>query len=90
MLANLAGGNPRLRCVPNYRAAVAHTAIRSAARHFYQPDSAHAVPLLAPTPPLEVPLGRLGACLRGCRFHIVHHGAANLLGAASGKQGAQA
>jgi len=78
MLADLAGGNPRLRCVSNYRPAVAHPAICSVAGHLHQPYPAYGVPLLASADESEESLGSVGAGLCCCHLNDVHHGAAHL------------
>jgi len=89
MLADLAGGNPRLRCISNHCAAFAHPAIRCAARDFHESHSAHALSLLEPAAQTEFSLGAMGAWLYRCCLDNVHYGAANMAGFASCSEGAE-
>lgn len=78
MLANLAGGYPRLGCISNNCAVVAHTAVRGVASHFHKPHPAHNLSVLAPAQLAHYTLGPLGSCLHRWCSHRVHHGAAHL------------
>lgn len=78
MLADLAGGYPRLGCISNNCAAVAHTAVRGVASRFHKPHPAHTLLVLAPAQLAHYTLGPLGSCLHRWCSHGVHHGAAHL------------
>lgn len=78
MLADLAGGYPRLGCISNNCAVVAHTAVRGVASRLHKPHPALFLLVLAPAQLVHYTLGPLGSCLHRCCSHGVPHGAANL------------
>jgi len=86
MLADLAGGDPRLCCISDNGDAESYVAICSAAGYFHEPDAAHALPLLVPAQ-TEVSLGSLGARLPCRHLNNVYNDAAHLPRLARGPEG---
>merc|ERR1719215_801228 len=78
MLADLAGGDPRLCCISDNGDAESHVAICSVAGYFHEPHTAHALPVLVPAARPEVSLGSLGTWLPCRHLNDVYHGAAHL------------